>query len=111
MRMVKKMAAQGDVCFCKIELLPENVKQDRTKKMVVAHSEAGHDHVVDGVNVKLFRLENDPMICYLQVSGPYADIVHHRSFDTHETLRLPTGIWEARRQEEWSPEGWRMAAD
>jgi hypothetical protein len=34
-----------------------------------------------------------------------------RSFDTHETLNIPPGIYEVRRQREYVPEGWRKAQD
>jgi hypothetical protein len=27
------------------------------------------------------------------------------------TLRLCRGVWEVRRQREWSPEGWRRVTD
>ena len=45
------------------------------------------------------------------VEGEPVDLEHLRSTDTHETLRLEPGIWEVRRQREYSPEGWRRAAD
>lgn len=60
---------------------------------------------------KKLKLERDPMICYLQIAGDFADVVHHRPHDTHETLRLVRGIYEVRRQREWTPEGWRRVED
>ena len=56
------------------------------------------------------------MIRYLSVDGASADVVHHRSEHTHETLRLLTGVWEVRRQRQWVPEamgsdGWVAVAD
>jgi len=36
---------------------------------------------------------------------------HLRGHDTHEQLDLPRGIWEVRRQREWTPEGERRALD
>lgn len=111
MKTAKKMAAQGDVLFRKVTKasIPNTAKL--SEDLIIAHSETGHHHTVDGVNVKVWRLDNDPMVCYLQISEPYADIVHHRTFDTHETVRLLKGTWEIRRQREHSPEGWRMVAD
>ncbi|MCK5802320.1 MAG: hypothetical protein KAI66_05785 [Lentisphaeria bacterium] len=109
---VKKMAAQGDVLFRRVESLPEGYEKSDDK--VIAHSETGHNHVVVG-NVDVFRNPDDPMIAYLIVKGD-AQIEHKRGWDTHETLRLkgePKGevIWEIRRQREHTPEGWRRVED
>jgi hypothetical protein len=47
-------------------------------------------------------------------SVEYCDVVHQRGFDTHESMRLGGGIgsiFEVVRQREYTPEGWRRAAD
>jgi len=49
---------------------------------------------------------------YLEVSGfEPAVLEHHRSFDTHEALEIKPGIYEIRRQREYTPQGFRRAAD
>jgi hypothetical protein len=57
----------------------------------------------------------DPLISYLSVgdnvSGGGADVIHMRPWDTHETLRLPSGTWKILRQREMSPQGWRRVED
>lgn len=108
MKTVKQLAAQGDVMFRRVDAVPKGLVADQPGEVVVAHSETGHHHVVEGKLVKLFR--KDPMICYLSL-GADADVVHKRPFDTHETLRLGKGIWEVRRQREHTPEGWRRVED
>ena len=110
---VTKEAAQGDVYFRRIDKLPPQAKAVvRKGPIVVAHSETGHNHAIDDSGVIRFDV-GDSMICYLQIDGLHADVVHHRSHDTHATLRLEGGgaIWEVRRQEEWTPEGWRQVMD
>lgn len=112
MKTFTKQAAQGDLLVVRIPRLPEGAKLDKGKgAKIVGHSETGHHHVIDGVNVKVFRLENDPMVCFLQVSEPYADLVHQRPYDTHETLRIPVGVFKIQRQREHTPEGWRVVSD
>lgn len=106
MKTVKKMAAQGDVMFVRVEAVPKGAVLEKTN--VVAHSETGHHHVVEGRLVKLYRA--DPMTCYLSLGAP-AEVVHKRPFDTHETLGLGKGVWKVRRQREWAPEGWRRVED
>lgn len=110
---VTKLAAQGDVLFRRVEKLPANAQRVKRKgRVVVAHSETGHDHAIDDLGVVRYEI-GDPIVCYLQVNGLHADVVHHRAHDTHATLRLEGGgsIWEVRRQREFSPEGWRVVQD
>lgn len=116
---VKKMAAQGDVLFRRIDSLPDGaVEQDAKGRIIVAHSETGHHHAIDPTDgVRLFQPPNDPLVCYLMLDGaPHADVVHHRAWDTHDTLRLVAKsvgktIFEVRRQREHTPEGWRRVED
>ena len=110
---VNDIAAQGDVLFRRISQLPDGVvEQPAARRIIVAHSETGHHHAIDAPTVRLFeRLERDPMICFLSIDGEFADVVHHRSHDTHSPLRLPRGLWEVRRQREWRAEGSFRVAD
>lgn len=103
---------QGDVAFVPIDALPEGLLEQPGEVATVAHSETGHNHSVHNGEATLFRrLEADPMVCYLQVAGDHADVIHHRAFDTHQTIRLLTGCWEVRRQREFTPEGLRRVED
>lgn len=117
MKTVNMLGAQGDVLFRRIDKLPEGLVQMRPQAegYVVAHSETGHHHTVSPLEAKLFdRAQRDPMICYLQLASEHVDVVHHRPHDTHETLRLVGGVgavYEVRRQEEYTPQGWRRVED
>lgn len=116
---VQKIAAQGDVLFRKVKAVPAAAVAEPTKgAIVVAHSETGHHHSIDKWDgVTLFRDPKDPLVCYLQLDGlEFADVVHHRPFDTHETVRLlgtpgKKTTYEVRRQREYTPEGWRRVED
>lgn len=117
MQVIKNRVAQGDVLFRRVAKLPDDVAESKVKgQIVVAHSETGHHHAVPEGQARLFeKLDRNPMVCYLQIDGEYADVVHHRPTDTHETVRLLGGalgnIWEVRRQREWTPEGLRRVED
>ena len=54
--------------------------------------------------------ETNEFIAYLKVEED-TELKHKRSFDTHESLLLTPGIYEIRRQREYTPEGYRRAAD
>lgn len=119
MKSIKNSAAQGDVIFRRVAKIPDGaVEQSKKGGIIVAHSETGHHHIaepaIDGA-VTLFSTQ-DPLVSYLRVSGEHTDIVHHRPYDTHETLRLLSDgagetIWEIGRQREYTPEGWRRVED
>ena len=117
MKEVKKMAAQGDVLFRRVDRVPEGYEcQPRTTgPIVVAHSETGHHHTVPGVIAALYVSRADPMVSYLMLDDVQAlEVTHHRPFDTHEALSLGGGkgaVWEVRRQREHTPEGWRRVED
>ncbi len=111
MNEIKNCGAQGDVLFRRIQVIPGEALENTAKDAnVVAHSETGHNHVVETPNTQFFSTD-DPMVSYMRVKGEYADVVHHRMWDTHGTLRLLKGDWEIRRQREWTPEGLRRVED
>ena len=112
MKTIEQMAAQGDVLIRRINELPEGVMEAKAEgdHYIVAHSETGHHHVIERGKALMFNLPDDIYRCFIVAKEP-VDLVHERSFDTHEPLRLPEGTYEIRRQREYTPEGYRRAAD
>lgn len=107
-----KQAAQGDLLITKIETLPSGLKAAKTEKgkYVVAHSETGHHHTVLERSAQLLIDETNEFIAYLKVFND-TRIEHERSFDTHAPIELKQGVYEIRRQREYTPEGYRRAQD
>lgn len=116
MKTFTRMAAQGDAIFLRIDVIPSNVEkvQPENGKVIVAHSESGHSHVMEATTVTAYKpagvKEVDLYQLFLQVDEP-TELVHLRSFDTHETIVFPAGKYEIRRQREHVPEGFRRAQD
>lgn len=117
MRTFQTQAAQGDLFIRRINALPAGLKPMAVEagKYIVAHSETGHHHVIEArPNVVVFDTD-DPLVSYLQVieatDAMETVIKHLRSFDTHESIKVGPGNYEIRRQREYTPEGWRRAAD
>ena len=117
MKTFINQAAQGDLLLRRIETMPDGVNpcvaQDGV--YVVAHSETGHNHVIDATpNVALYS-NGDPMISYLRVvescDATETILRHLRSFDTHESIIISPGVYEIRRQREYTPEGGRRVED
>ena len=108
--------AQGDVYFTRVDSIPEGYtprEPEGKTGHVVAHSESGHNHVVDASDVIRFE-GSDPGIAYLRLVSDSADVVHQRGFDTHGTVSLlggPGAVWQVTRQREYDPAGERRAAD
>lgn len=114
MKTFKNQAAQGDMLLRKIEKLPEGVTENVAEngKYILAHSETGHHHTVKASeNVKFYANDNDPFVAYLVVDNTSAYIEHERSFHTHDPIEVKEGVYEIRRQREYTPEGYRRAQD
>lgn len=117
MKTFQNQAAQGDLLIRRIDKLPEGIMPMVAEHgaFVVAHSETGHHHVIaERPGVTVYG-SNDPMVSYLQVidatEQTEALLEHLRGHDTHETIKITSGIYELRRQREHTPEGWRRVAD
>jgi len=112
MRTFTNTCAQGDVFFRRIEALPAGaIKAEPERgKNIITHSETGHHHLMDAATTTLYRLPDDIMKCLLVVSEP-TPLEHMRPHDTHEPIMFEPGIYEVRRQREYSPEGWRRVED
>jgi hypothetical protein len=112
MKTFKSRAAQGDVYIMLIDALPPGVERvaPEGQHVVVAHSETGHNHVMDAARVEMYRLPDEIYECFIVVKQA-TPLEHLRSFDTHEALMHQPGIYRVRRQREYVPEGWRRAAD
>lgn len=112
MKEFKNCAAQGDMMLRRIDKLPENVTKVEGNEYVLAHSETGHNHVVKAQpGVTFYSNDNNPMVAYLVVDNTECFVEHQRGFDTHETIKIGGGVFEIRRQREYTPEGWRKAQD
>jgi len=113
----KNQAAQGDLFIRRIKTLPQKIKPALPEEgqYIVAHSETGHNHVIEATENVTFYTTDNPLVSYLQVieatEATETLLKHLRNFDTHETIAISPGIYELRRQREYSPEGWRQIMD
>lgn len=113
MKTFKNCAAQGDLMIRRIDKLPEGLKSAKSEngKFILAHSETGHNHtVLERPGVTVYETD-DPFKAFIEVYCGGVDLTHERSFDTHETILIPNGVFELRRQREYVAEGFRKAQD
>lgn len=118
MREFHKTAAQGDVFFRRSDALPDGVipVPSVNGRIVVTHSETGHDHVMvldrkrtKTPAVEMFSTDN-PLVAWIRVNRPTA-LEHLRPHDTHEPIMFGVGVYEVRRQREYTSEGFRRVED
>lgn len=108
---------QGDVLLMRVDGLPGGTEArqqtvERTGgRLVLAEGEAsGHAHSIDGPGAKLVsvrpRDSRAMMRTYLVVTRPQA--LRH---EEHDPVSIDLGVYEVRRQREYSPDSFAWAAD
>jgi hypothetical protein len=100
------MLRQGDILLVPVEEIPEGLKDvpRESGRMVLAHGEAtGHAHVLEG-EAKFLASDLEGRFLLVEEN---AELVH----DEHDTITVPPGGYEVRRQREYEPEESRLVAD
>ncbi len=104
------MFRQGDVLIIPVKSMPNGIEPvpRENGRVVLAHGEAtGHAHAIKDKRVALFR---DPklMAMFMNVAGDETVALEH---DEHDTIHVPPGCYEVRRQVEYTPNEIRNVAD
>jgi hypothetical protein len=112
MRTFKNVCAQGDIYIRRVESLPAGAVEAKPENgvYIVTHSETGHHHVMEAKKAKMYTLPDSIMDCLLVVEEP-TTLDHLRNFDTHEPILFDKGVYNVRRQREYTPEGFRRVED
>lgn len=103
------MFRQGDVLLVPIAETPKGLEEVPLEngRLVLAHGEVtGHAHVIEGEATFLAADVADLERAFLRVDEEVA-LVH----DEHDTITVPPGGYEVRRQREYAPEAPRWVAD
>ena len=103
------MYRQGDVLILPVPQIPEDLVEVPREdgRLVLAHGEVtGHAHAVEGEATFLAADLEDLERRFLRVEAE-VQVVH----EEHDTIVLPPGDYEVRRQREYSPEEIRTVAD
>lgn len=95
-KIAKITAQQGDVVLRKLDTIPDGERIAVAKKrLVLAHGESGHSHVIEDDEAELIRI-GERMILTLTKA---ATVVH----EEHGSVRLSAGVWEIGRVKEFDP--------
>lgn len=118
MKTFDTICAQGDVLIRRVAEIPASATPVPAENgsIIVTHSETGHHHSMvldrkDGApSVEMFSATDNPLLAWIKVNRP-TSLDHLRPHDTHESIMFQPGIYEVRRQREYTPEGWRRVED
>jgi hypothetical protein len=119
MKIIDKVARQGDVMLVRIDALPiglTTAPRDRLGRIVLALGEtSGHCHAIRDAHVTGLRMAGSEDVDYIEVggSGP-ATLTHEYESGTlaeHEPIGLPPGTYRVVRQREYSPEAIKRVVD
>ena len=113
MKTFTTMAAQGDLMIIRVSEIEAKDYHPATPKggkYVLAHSETGHHHTVPADDVLVYERPGNQFEGAMEVLRESL-LTHERSFDTHEPIKLDPGHYLVRRQREYTPQGYRRAAD
>jgi len=93
-KTAKLTAQQGDVVMVRLDKLPDGeIKSTTRKRLVLAHGESGHSHVIEDDEAELIQI-GERMLLKLTRA---ATVVH----EEHKPIRLSPGIWEVGRVQEF----------
>jgi hypothetical protein len=108
--MGPELYRQGDVLIVPTKKVPARTKPVKRENgdVILAHGEVtGHAHRIHDETAELVTPEGAAEL-YLLVHGTAHVALTH---DEHDTIMLPPGKYEIRRQREYSPEEIRNVAD
>lgn len=107
---------QGECLLIRVDAFEDNdgdykSAKPENGKLIVAHSETGHHHVIEKSKQADLLIHKTNEFIGRLVLGEEVELKHLRTFDTHETLKLPAGKYVLRYRREYTPEGLRRVAD
>lgn len=100
--MTKKLKAlrHGEAMLVPVDAMPKG-KTKKYSKFTVAHSETGHNHVLES-STEFEVLEDKNMEVYFRIFEP-ATLVHKKTVDRHKDLVVEPGIYKRFEDTEYDP--------
>jgi hypothetical protein len=91
----------GEALLLPVDKMPKGKTRKETK-LIVAHSETGHHHVVEAKQEfeVIGNVEKEDL--YFRLFEP-AKLVHKKSVEKHKTLPVKPGIWKVLHKTEYDP--------
>lgn len=106
---MKKVFRHGELAFVSIDKLPNGLKKENTKTIVKGSHR--HDHTFDNGKI-FFKNVGEFIIGYFVANN--TTLYHEEHGEGKGKLKkakLPNGIYEIRKQQEYTPEGLKPVVD
>lgn len=98
---MKTIIRHGDLCLVKVSKIP---KLEETKTNVLMKGSHGHDHTINQGKVYFSKVD-DFVFGYLKAKNTTLDHPEHKE------IKLKDGIYELRKQQEFTPDGLKPVID
>lgn len=108
--MNHQLIRQGDVLLIPVDTIPANTAPvgRQNGRLILAEGEAtGHAHAIADETAELVTADEAAELYLLVHGGDPVSLIH----DEHDTLTVPPGRYQVRRQREYTPEQIRQVAD
>lgn len=113
MKTAEKQVSQGDLYFTRMDELPEDVTEAKTRPFVLAGNSQSGRHTAEGEGLKFYT--QDQFTSYLVLGSENATINHTQTTSRHHLpFQLAGGsgaVWRVRKQRESVPGGYRQVQD
>jgi|ERR1043165_4182713 hypothetical protein len=89
----------GEVMLIPVSAIPDGRTLEKGD-YILAHSETGHHHVLEGKQFEITELEDGRLFARILSDTP---LEHHKTHDKHRTLTIPPSILERYEMVEYNP--------
>lgn len=101
MKDQRQAIQHGETMLQPVDKMP-NGKTIKVTKLVIAHSETGHHHVLEATKEFEAIGSINKGDLYLRLFEP-AKLVHKKATQQHKTLPVKPGVWKVLHKTEYSP--------
>lgn len=93
----------GENMLLPVQELPKNAEKIKTgKSFIFAHSETGHNHVIEAEKASDLAVYEFNGQVYIKVNNE-SKITHKKSFDIHQPIEIMPGIYKVNKKTEYDP--------
>lgn len=96
--IMKQHIRQGEVFLQRVKEFPKTTK--KVKTFIVAHSESGHNHVLE--SDQKFDVAIDKAFTYIRLTNE-ATLTHQKTYDQHNDLKVEPGVYKVIHKKEYNP--------
>jgi hypothetical protein len=101
MNKPKNVYRHGEVSLIEVKEAPKGLF-NKVKSFILAHSETGHNHVLEAKKVSDLEIYENNGEVFVKVNNPVA-LKHQKTFDAHRTLEVAPGLYKRYEMNEYSP--------